>query len=138
MDTLARGLRNVVKLIEVKFQNIEVHESSPIIFYYGNSRCLTLSLPQDGTLAELVRNRYKSFDSEFGAQIEVMDHKISFKYISLFYFPFITYRLMDTINIWQAGKVDFETLEKKAFELGEPRVASGKQVISQIHSSHYI
>ncbi|KMZ69302.1 Xylose isomerase [Zostera marina] len=71
MDTLARGLRNVAKLIE------------------------------DGTLAELVRNRYKTFDSEFGSQIE-------------------------------AGKVDFETLEKKAFELGEPRVASGKQELAEM------
>ncbi|KAK7847159.1 xylose isomerase [Quercus suber] len=41
MDTLARGLRNVAKLIE------------------------------DGSLAELVRKRYQSFDSELGAQIEV-------------------------------------------------------------------
>ena len=29
----------------------------------------------------------------------------------------------------QAGKADFDMLEKKAFELGEPKVASAKQVI---------
>lgn len=42
MDTLARGLRNAVKLIE------------------------------DGSLDELVRKRYSSFDTELGAQIEVI------------------------------------------------------------------
>ncbi|XP_039129335.1 xylose isomerase-like isoform X1 [Dioscorea cayenensis subsp. rotundata] len=40
MDTLARGLRNAAKLIE------------------------------DGTLDELIRKRYESFDSEIGSQIE--------------------------------------------------------------------
>jgi len=71
MDTLARGLRNVAKLIE------------------------------DGSLAELVRKRYQSFDSELGAQIE-------------------------------AGKADFDMLEKKAFELGEPKVASAKQELAEM------
>lgn len=32
--------------------------------------------------------------------------------------------------MWQAGKADFETLEKKAMEWGEPKVPSAKQVIS--------
>ncbi|CAA2980105.1 xylose isomerase [Olea europaea subsp. europaea] len=68
MDTLARGLRNAAKLIE------------------------------DGSLAELVRKRYESFDTEIGAQIE-------------------------------AGKVDFDTLEKKAIEWGEPKVSSAKQIL---------
>ncbi|CAA7398699.1 unnamed protein product [Spirodela intermedia] len=71
MDTLARGLRNVAKLIE------------------------------DGSLGELVKRRYHSFDTEFGAQIE-------------------------------GGKVDFETLEKKAMEWGEPVVPSGKQELAEI------
>ncbi|XP_052163270.1 xylose isomerase [Oryza glaberrima] len=71
MDTLARGLRNVVKLIE------------------------------DGSLDELVRKRYQSFDSEIGALIE-------------------------------AGKGDFETLEKKVLEWGEPIVPSGKQELAEI------
>lgn len=71
MDTLARGLRNAAKLIE------------------------------DGSLAELVRKRYQSFDSEIGAQIE-------------------------------AGKADFETLEKKAMEWGEPYVPSGKQELAEM------
>ncbi|KAK3420386.1 hypothetical protein EUGRSUZ_G01193 [Eucalyptus grandis] len=71
MDTLARGLRNVAKLIE------------------------------DGSLDELVRKRYESFDTEFGAQIE-------------------------------AGKVDFETLEKKAMEWGEPKVPSAKQELAEM------
>ncbi|KAG6649102.1 hypothetical protein I3843_07G185400 [Carya illinoinensis] len=71
MDTLARGLRNVAKLIE------------------------------DGSLAELVRKRYQSFDTELGAQIE-------------------------------AGKADFEMLEKKALEWGEPKVASGKQELAEM------
>ncbi|PKU63701.1 xylose isomerase isoform X1 [Dendrobium catenatum] len=71
MDTLARGLRNAAKIIE------------------------------DGSLAELVRKRYQSFDSEIGALIE-------------------------------AGKADFETLEKKAMEWGEPNVPSGKQELAEI------
>ncbi|KAF3322838.1 xylose isomerase [Carex littledalei] len=71
MDTLARGLRNVAKLNE------------------------------DGSLTELVRKRYQSFDSEIGALIE-------------------------------AGKGDFETLEKKAMEWGEPTVSSGKQELAEM------
>ncbi|KAL4182105.1 hypothetical protein AMTRI_Chr12g240880 [Amborella trichopoda] len=71
MDTMARGLRNVAKLME------------------------------DGSLSELIRKRYASFDTEFGAEIE-------------------------------AGKVDFETLEKKAMEWGEPAVASGKQELAEM------
>ncbi|KAI5348806.1 hypothetical protein L3X38_001693 [Prunus dulcis] len=71
MDTLARGLRNVVKLIE------------------------------DGSLDELVRKRYESFDTEIGAHIE-------------------------------AGKGDFEYLEKKAIEWGEPRVPSAKQELAEM------
>ncbi|CAN4106531.1 unnamed protein product [Withania somnifera] len=60
MDTLARGLRNAAKIIE------------------------------DGSLNELVRKRYQSFDTELGAAIE-------------------------------AGKANFELLEKKALEWGEPK-----------------
>lgn len=71
MDTLARGLRNAVQLIE------------------------------DGTLDELVRKRYQSFDSGLGAQIE-------------------------------AGKADFNLLEKKAMEWGEPKVSSGKQELAEM------
>ncbi|XP_042519053.1 xylose isomerase-like isoform X1 [Macadamia integrifolia] len=71
MDTLARGLRNVAKLIE------------------------------DGSLSDLVRKRYESFDTEIGALIE-------------------------------AGKADFELLEKKALEWGEPKVASGKQELAEM------
>ncbi|XVF24410.1 hypothetical protein REPUB_Repub13aG0125500 [Reevesia pubescens] len=71
MDTLARGLRNAAKLIE------------------------------DGSLAELVRKRYSSFDTEIGALIE-------------------------------AGKADFEMLEKKAMEWGEPKVSSAKQELAEM------
>ncbi|KAK4415261.1 Xylose isomerase [Sesamum alatum] len=71
MDTLARGLRNAAKLIE------------------------------DGSLSELVRKRYQSFDSELGAQIE-------------------------------AGKGDFDLLEKKAIKWGEPTVASAKQELAEM------
>ncbi|XP_078439183.1 xylose isomerase family protein [Wolffia australiana] len=71
MDTLARGLRNAANLIN------------------------------DGSLEGIAKKRYRSFDSEFGAQIE-------------------------------AGKVDFETLEKKAMEWGEPVVASGKQELAEM------
>ncbi|KAI5675466.1 hypothetical protein M9H77_06416 [Catharanthus roseus] len=71
MDTLARGLRNAAKLIE------------------------------DGSLGELVRKRYSSFDSELGALIE-------------------------------AGKADFEMLEKKTIEWGEPRVPSAKQELAEM------
>ncbi|KAK1306047.1 Xylose isomerase [Acorus calamus] len=71
MDTLARGLRNVAKLLE------------------------------DGSLDELVRKRYQSFDSETGAAIE-------------------------------AGKADFDMLEKKAMEWGEPSVPSAKQELAEM------
>ncbi|RWR75343.1 xylose isomerase isoform X1 [Cinnamomum micranthum f. kanehirae] len=71
MDTLARGLRNVAKLIE------------------------------DGSLAELVRKRYQSFDTEIGALIE-------------------------------GGKADFEMLERKAMEWGEPSVPSAKQELAEM------
>ncbi|RAL50837.1 hypothetical protein DM860_015984 [Cuscuta australis] len=71
MDTLARGLRSAAKLIE------------------------------DGSLNELVRKRYQSFDSEVGQVIE-------------------------------AGKGDFEMLEKKAFEWGEPKVPSAKQELAEM------
>ncbi|KAJ0091625.1 hypothetical protein Patl1_14349 [Pistacia atlantica] len=71
MDALARGLRNAAKLIE------------------------------DGSLAELVRKRYQSFDTEVGAKIE-------------------------------AGKADFEYLEKKAMEWGEPKVPSAKQELAEM------
>ncbi|GER52635.1 xylose isomerase family protein [Striga asiatica] len=71
MDTLARGLRNAAKLIE------------------------------DGSLSELVRKRYQSFDTELGAEIE-------------------------------AGKADFDYLEKKAIEWGEPKVASAKQELAEM------
>ncbi|EPS67638.1 xylose isomerase [Genlisea aurea] len=71
MDTLARGLRNARKLIE------------------------------EGQLSEIVKKRYKSFDSELGGEIE-------------------------------AGNGDFELLEKKAVELGEPQVASGKQELAEM------
>ncbi|KAJ8439559.1 hypothetical protein Cgig2_024146 [Carnegiea gigantea] len=71
MDTMARGLRNAAKLIE------------------------------DGSLAELVKKRYQSFDSEVGTAIE-------------------------------AGKADFEYLEKKAIEWGEPKVLSGKQELAEM------
>ncbi|CAH9095049.1 unnamed protein product [Cuscuta epithymum] len=71
MDTLARGLRSAAKLI------------------------------QDGSLNELVRKRYQSFDTEVGQAIE-------------------------------AGKADFEMLEKKAFEWGEPKVVSAKQELAEM------
>ncbi|KAH8481978.1 hypothetical protein H0E87_029445 [Populus deltoides] len=71
MDTLARGLRSAAKLI------------------------------QDGSLAELVRKRYQSFDTEIGAQVE-------------------------------AGKGDFETLEKLAMKWGEPKVPSAKQELAEM------
>ncbi|MGI4297460.1 xylose isomerase, partial [Klebsiella pneumoniae] len=71
MDTMARGLRNVAKLIE------------------------------DGSLAELVLNRYQSFDSELGALVE-------------------------------AGKADFDLLEKKAMEWGELQVPSAKQELAEM------
>ncbi|CAN1228855.1 Xylose isomerase [Linum grandiflorum] len=71
MDTLARGLRNAAKLIE------------------------------DGSLGELVRKRYQSFDSELGKKIE-------------------------------AGEADFELLEKKALEWGEPKVPSAKQELAEM------
>ncbi|CAN1808309.1 Xylose isomerase [Linum perenne] len=71
MDTLARGLRNAAKLIE------------------------------HGSLSELVRKRYESFNSEIGKKIE-------------------------------SGEADFELLEKKALEWGEPKVPSAKQELAEM------
>ncbi|XP_021895242.1 xylose isomerase-like isoform X2 [Carica papaya] len=71
MDTMARGLRNAAKLIE------------------------------DGSLAELVRKRYSSWDTELGAEIE-------------------------------AGKADYDMLEKKVMEWGEPKVPSAKQELAEM------
>lgn len=59
--------------------------------------CGGRGLEQDGSLDELVRKRYQSFDTELGAEIE-------------------------------AGKADFNLLEKKVIEWGEPKVGSAKQV----------
>lgn len=47
---------------------------------------------------------------------------------SLFFFLFLWLILN---FLCQAGKVDFETLEKKAMEWGEPKVPSAKQVIQK-------
>lgn len=78
MDTLARGLRNVAKLIEVR-ERISFWQPNLFI----NSSLFSLSLKilltvlclfygkKDGALTELVRKRYESFDTEIGAQIEV-------------------------------------------------------------------
>ncbi|CAD5335167.1 unnamed protein product [Arabidopsis thaliana] len=71
MDTMARGLRNAVKILE------------------------------EGSLSELVRKRYATWDSELGKQIE-------------------------------EGKADFEYLEKKAKEFGEPKVSSAKQELAEM------
>lgn len=71
MDTIARGLRNAARLYE------------------------------DGPLARLVEDRYASFDSSVGLEIE-------------------------------SGKVDFDTLEKYAFEWGEPPLISGKQELAEM------
>lgn len=77
MDTLARGLRNAAKMIE------------------------------DGSLPELVRKRYESFDSELGALIE-------------------------------AGKTDFDRLEKVALNSDEPKVPSGKQELAEMIFQSFI
>lgn len=67
MDTLARGLRNVAKLIEVT-ENV----MTCYIFHMQVSELNFFVLCcQDGSLDELVRKRYQSFDSEIGALIEV-------------------------------------------------------------------
>ncbi|TXG61022.1 hypothetical protein EZV62_012385 [Acer yangbiense] len=55
----------------------------------------------DGSLTDLVRKRYQSFDTEIGTKIE-------------------------------AGKADFEMLEKKAMEWGEPKVPSAKQELAEM------
>lgn len=44
-------------------------------------------------------------------------------------FRFVLAVLDSKQGVWtQAGKADFDYLEKKAIELGEPKVASAKQV----------
>ena len=54
------------------------------------------AIRQDGRLANFVKERYASFDTGIGADIE-------------------------------AGKVDFESLEKYALSQNEPKIASGQQ-----------
>ena len=54
------------------------------------------AIRQDGRLANFVKERYASFDTGIGVDIE-------------------------------AGKVDFESLEKYALSQDEPKVASGQQ-----------
>lgn len=54
------------------------------------------AIRQDGRLTNFVKERYSSFDSGIGADID-------------------------------AGKVDFETLEKYALSQSEPKIASGQQ-----------
>jgi xylose isomerase len=56
---------------------------------------------KEGSLSELVRKRYATWDSELGKQIE-------------------------------EGKADFEYLEKKAKEFGEPKVSSAKQELAEM------
>jgi len=81
-------------------------------------------------LDELVRKRYQSFDSEIGALIEVC-HFTSWEFDFLPSKDGIGLRLKVLTLVYgfkQAGKGDFETLERKVLEWGEPTVPSGKQV----------
>ena len=77
MDTLARGLRNVAKLLEVvsSFLTFSCHFNFSIICSTSCWNLLIMFtgdvLKKDGSLTELVRKRYESFDTEIGAQIEV-------------------------------------------------------------------
>lgn len=71
MDTLARGLRNVAKLIEVR-SYLEKKRKKIAPFFLGSSSPDFMEIPQDGSLDELIKRRYRSFDTEFGAQIEVL------------------------------------------------------------------
>jgi xylose isomerase len=54
------------------------------------------AIREDGRLTNFVKERYASFDTGIGAEID-------------------------------AGKVDFETLEKYALNQNEPKIASGQQ-----------
>ena len=118
-----------------------------LLFRYGPATCINFILmflfflllmtpndfsyhkTKDGSLAELVRKRYQSFDSELGAQIAVK-YSITPPPPPPFSPSFKCHLwLMHGCILHQAGKADFDMLEKKAFELGEPKVASAKQVI---------
>lgn len=92
MDTLARGLRNVAKLLEVvsSFLTFSCHFKFSII---GSTSCWNLLimsngdvLKKDGSLTELVRKRYESFDTEIGAQIEVSYSNYFTIYLIFFFF----------------------------------------------------
>lgn len=91
-------------------------------------------------MAELVRGRYESFDTEIGAQIEVWDmlpinSSLCFFLLS---FDFLLELMQKNNGPQQAGEANFELLEKKAIEWGEPNVPSAKQVIKLFHSFFFI
>ncbi|MED6145445.1 hypothetical protein PIB30_025271 [Stylosanthes scabra] len=118
MDTMARGLRNAAKLIE------------------------------DGTLAELVRKRYQSFDTDIGAHIEKNRKSISYLVrfshknqlaknwsknslvLATWYSMFLVVNFCHQRLV--SGKADFDFLEKKVKEWGEPTVASAKQELAEM------
>lgn len=67
MDTLARGLRNVAKIIEVTFLTLLLL----FLCFSWVAKLAFFAFDKDGSLSELIRKRYQSFDTEIGAQIEV-------------------------------------------------------------------
>lgn len=67
MDTLARGLRNVAKIIEVTF----LLYCYCFFVFREPTKLGFFACDKDGSLSELTRKRYQSFDTEIGAQIEV-------------------------------------------------------------------
>lgn len=85
---------------------------------------------KDGSLAELVRKRYQSFDTEIGAQIEVTC--TNFLFSSSIFNAFLCL-IWTECMLPQAGKADFDFLEKKVKEWGEPKVASAKQVTKPLY-----
>lgn len=87
---------------------------------------------KDGSLDELVLKRYQSFDSELGALVEVICVWVSFIFCFQCVLSYPTVSAQPYTS-QQAGKADFELLEKKAMEWGEPKVPSAKQVIQ-----HYV
>lgn len=67
MDTIARGLRNAAKIIEV------ILSAFDMCFFCKGLHVNELGnavIEQDGSLDQLVRKRYQSFETELGAQIE--------------------------------------------------------------------
>ena len=126
MDTLARGLRNVAKLLEVTENvmtcyNLHMQVCELKICFVSLGWFLGWACPQ--ALPELWQWDW------------CLDRGMSLYKLGVWFLTlkkdWIGLRLKVLTLVYgfkQAGKGDFETLERKVLEWGEPTVPSGKQV----------